>query len=88
MGAVIYTRQYILGSGFNYIIGKSLKRFGSKFSVHAEMMALFRSLRKHNEHIVRGSSIEVYQLKNEGLVKIRPCPECLGMLKKYGVKVE
>ena len=81
MGAVIVRGNKMLSKACN--LNKTHPKFGSGVyrRLHAEGNAIYKAVRRGIE--LSGSTIYVYR-KNYNLAK--PCPCCMGLIHKYGIK--
>ena len=81
IGAAIAKKNKIIATACN--INKTHPKFGSGVykRLHAEGHAIYKAVRQGID--VSGSTIYVYR-KNDNLAK--PCPCCMGLIHKYGIK--
>jgi deoxycytidylate deaminase len=80
-GAAITKGKRILSKAYN--INKTHPKFGSGEykTLHAEGHAIWKAVRQRVDLL--GSTIYVYR-QNNNLAK--PCPCCMGLIHKYGIK--
>lgn len=81
LGAVIAKGKRVLSKAHN--IKKTHPEFGSgQFgTLHAESNAIYKAIRRGVD--IKGSTIYIYR-ENSNLAK--PCPCCMGLIHKYGIK--
>jgi len=81
IGAAIAKGKKVLSKASN--TNKTNPRFGSGNydTLHAEGHAIYRAVRQGID--ISGASIYVYRL-NENLAK--PCPGCMALIRKFGIK--
>ena len=81
MGAAIVRGKRILSRAYN--IDKTHPKFGSGEykRLHAEGHAIWKAVRQGVD--LSGATIYVYR-QNNNLAK--PCPCCMGLIHKYGIK--
>ena len=82
-GAVIFKNDMILGKGCN-TRGKYYA-YNQQFTIHAEVVAVIRCLKRHNRNVIRGSSVLVYRENGEGISNSKPCTRCTNILKSIGI---
>lgn len=81
MGAAIVRGNRVLSTACN--VNKTHPKYGSgKYQrLHAEGHAIYRAVRQGID--LSGASIYIYR-RNNNLAK--PCPCCMGMIHKHGIK--
>lgn len=81
LGAAIVKKNRVLATAHN--VDKTHPVFGSGkyMNLHAEGHAIYKAIRRGID--VRGATMYVYR-KNERLAK--PCPCCMSLIHKYGIK--
>ena len=93
IGAIIVYKKEILSAGVNIKKSHPMQKKYNSFRfdcpqeyhhyLHAEMRAIINS---DKENLV-GASIYVFREDNRGkLAPCRPCPACMEVIKKYGIK--
>jgi deoxycytidylate deaminase len=95
LGCVIVDHHRIISSGHNsntkcHPIQKELdtRFFGeeSRGPVHAELAALLPLIKQHNIDL-SGATLYTYREdKHDHIAMSRPCPRCMSLIKKYGIK--
>lgn len=80
MGAVVVNNNKIVGRGFNYAHGSG-KPYGD--GSHAEISALNNTRAASR----KGSTLYIVRLGKAGAIRLsRPCPGCIIVMAKLGVK--
>jgi deoxycytidylate deaminase len=86
IGAVIFSKNRILGSGHNDIRCNSIHPKYKNFenSLHAEQAAI---LSVKDWSVLKGSSIFVIRMNLTGNISMaKPCDMCMSMIKHVGIK--
>ena len=84
-GCVLFKNGKIIQSGRNQYCGmERLRHYGDTriWSIHAEMNAVSGI----PKHITKGASLVIVKIKDNQLVKSRPCDICMSIIKGAGIK--
>lgn len=87
LGAVVFNKKHILGSGYNDHIRTHPKSPHPYKTIHAEFAAVIDSLSNNWPSRVSGSSLYVVRLKaDNSLGMAKPCKYCQFMLSQVGIR--
>lgn len=101
IGCVLVYKNKVIGTGFNCQKTHPLQKMYNIYrfenddkphSLHAEIHALLPLIKRENEQSFDWANVKLYTYRNrkikgkQCLGLSRPCPSCLALIKKLGIK--